>query len=185
MIYLFMADGTEETEAIAPYDIIKRAGLDIKTIAVNSRGDNIVNCSHGTRIVCDINESDAGDFSDADAVVFPGGMPGMENLYASDTVKRAALNVYNKRNLLAAICASPSILGRMGFLEEKKAICYPGFEGELKCATIEKENGTVRDGNIITSKGMGYAIEFGLEIVSYFCGKETAEKIKNSINGKG
>ena len=176
MIYLFLANGFEEIEALAPLDLLRRAGLEVTTVGIG--GDTVMG-AHGIPVTADIPE---GMFADAapDMVILPGGMPGAKNLDESRTVD-TALKVAVKRNaFIAAICAAPMVLGHRGLLEGKRAICFPGFEQELKGATIA-DTRVVRDGNIITAAGMGVAVEFGLALVAALKGDEAAEALRRAI----
>lgn len=181
MIYVYLADGFEETEMTAPLDIIRRAGLEAKTISVTGKKE--VTGSHGITVIADLLESDPGyDINRAELVLLPGGMPGTIGLENSECVRRAVTYAAENGLYIAAICAAPSILGKMGLLKGLKAVCYPGFEKYLEGAVAPCE-GTVcvTDGKFITAAGMGAAVEFGLTIVMALCGKETAEKIRDGI----
>lgn len=177
MIYCFLADGFEEVEALAAVDMIRRAGLELKTVGV----DNIlINGAHGIRVECDCTADEIVLDSNLSAVILPGGMPGTLNLEKNQIVQKAIDYACEKERLICAICAAPSILGHKGLLKGKKAIAYPGFEKDLEGAEIS-ENHVVCDGNIITAKGAGVAVDFGLEIVSYLSGAEKAEEIRKAI----
>lgn len=176
MIYLFLADGFEEIEALTPVDVLRRAGLHVTTVAV---GDSrIVTGAHGISVVADINESEMND-PQPDAIILPGGMPGTLNLDNSSVVHGCLKNAINENVLVCAICAAPSILGKVGYLEGKRATCFPGFENELKDADFTDERVTV-DKNVITSKGMGCAAEFALAIIEALVGKEKADEVATS-----
>lgn len=172
MIYVFLADGFEEIEALATVDVIRRAGLNCKTVGVTGK---CVTGSHNITVESDIGLNEV-DYSLMSAVVLPGGMPGTTNLEKSQKVIEAAQYAYNKNLLVAAICAAPSILGHLGFLNGKKATCYDGFESELIGAEFIPNTVCV-DQNIITASGAGVAIDFGLEIAAYLTGDR--EKIQN------
>lgn len=176
MIYLFLADGFEEIEALTPVDVIRRAGLQITTVAVgNSR---IVTGAHGISVVADVSKDELNDF-EPDAIILPGGMPGTTNLEESAEVINAIHLAMQNNSLVCAICAAPSILGIMGYLKGKNATCFPGFEEYLDGATYTNER-VVVDGNIITAKGMGCAAEFALAIVEALLGKAKADEISAS-----
>ena len=173
MIYLFLAEGFEEIEALTPVDILRRAGLKLKTVAV---GENkTVKGAHGIEVVADILESELDDTA-PEAIILPGGMPGTTNLEESTIVIDTLMHAIINESLVCAICAAPSILGIMGFLKHRNATCYPGFEQYLDGANFTDER-VVRDGNIITAKGMGCAAEFALAIVEALCGKEKADEV--------
>lgn len=173
MIYVFLADGFEETEAIAPIDILRRSELDVKVVAI--KGDRATS-SHGITVLCDMNIKDI-TTEDMDAIVLPGGMPGTLNLEA-DPILRVCIDYCNKNNkLIGAICAAPSILGHLGMLKGKKAVCFPGFENELLGAEVSKTDSVIKDGNIITAKGAGVAVEFGLALAKELAGEMMAKKL--------
>lgn len=178
MIYLYLADGFEETEAVAVYDILKRADFDVKTVAVAS-ADSIVSSNKKLRIIADLCEDEA-DVSEAEMIVLPGGMPGVENLYKSDYVKAAVLEMYSSQKYIAAICAAPIILGRMNLTKNKTIAVYPGFESEFQDTYMTDENVAI-DGKIITANAVGGAFDFGLKIVEVLKGKEQAENLKRQM----
>lgn len=179
-IYMFLADGFEETEALAPLDLIIRAGADIKTVSIS---ENYTVCgAHDIKIQADLLAKET-DLSDCDGLILPGGGKGTENLYASETVKNAVKNAYDKGKLICAICAAPTVLGRMGLLKDKTAVCYPGMEDMLFCKALATEP-VVQDGNIITAQGMGVSYEFGLKIVEYLYGNEKAAELKKATCGR-
>ena len=172
MIYMFLAEGFEEVEALAPLDLIRRAGLEIKTVGVGSK---TVVGSHGISVVADITENEFFDNA-PDVVILPGGMPGTKNLDASAIVHKAIADAVKNDAYVCAICAAPMILGKLGLLRGKNAVCYPGFEEYLDGAILPDKK-VVRDGKVITAKGMGAAIEFGLAIVSALKDEKTADDL--------
>ena len=172
MIYMFLAEGFEEVEALAPLDLIRRAGLEIKTVGVGSK---VVVGSHGIPVVADITEDEFSDNA-PDMVILPGGMPGTKNLDANATVHKAIADAVKNDAYLCAICAAPMILGKLGLLRGKNAVCYPGFEEYLDGAILPDKK-VVRDGKLITAKGMGAAVEFGLSIVSALKDEKTADDL--------
>ena len=180
MIYMFLADGFEEVEALCPLDILRRAGLEVTTVGI---GKDTVIGAHGIIVQADIPDVMYRD-SSPDMIILPGGMPGASNLDSSKTVDAAIGVASRKGAYLCAICAAPFILGKRGLLQGKKAVCYPGFEEFLVGAETEKTETVVKDGNIITAKGMGAAFEFGLELVRALKDDATAEKIKASVFAK-
>lgn len=172
MIYMFLADGFEEVEALTPLDLLIRAGADIKTVGI---GKKEICGAHGIRVTADLCDLELSDVS-AEMVILPGGMPGTLNLAGSDVVLRAIKKARMNGAFIAAICAAPSILGELGVLEGKKAVCFPGFEEQLKGAIVSGD-GVVMDGSIITAAGMGVAFEFGLALVTALYGKEKADEL--------
>lgn len=177
MVYCFLADGFEEVEALAPVDMLRRAGVDVKTVGVNAAN---ITGSHNITVHCDMTIDKISLGGSVDAIILPGGMPGTRNLEASPIVKAVIEHCASAGKYVCAICAAPSILGHMGLLKDKEAIAFPGFEDELTGAKISDKH-VVRDGCFITAKGAGVAVDFGLEIVAALCGEETSEKIRSSI----
>lgn len=176
-IGIFMADGCEEIEGLTVVDIVRRAGIEIEMISINGKKE--IAGAHGITFLADAGK-DAVDFSSLDGIVLPGGMPGTTNLGADETVDKVIREFAAGGRLVAAICAAPSVLGQAGILNGKHATSYPGFETKLTGAAASQDP-VVRDGNVITSRGMGTAIAFALEIVSYFTDKKTADKLAESI----
>ena len=164
MIVVLLADGFEEIEALTPVDMLRRAGLEVVTVGINSK---IAVGSHGITVVCDKSHDEI-NISVVSTVIFPGGMPGSLNLDASPFTDEIIKSVTARGGRLAAICAAPLLLGRRGLLEGRRATCYPGFESELKGAKVTGEL-VVTDGNITTAKGMGAALEFSKELISLLC----------------
>lgn len=178
MIYVFLAEGFEEIEALATVDILRRAGMDVKTVSVTGKKE--VTGSHNITVTADVTEI---NIMDAETVILPGGMPGTLNLKASDMVQNAISYAFDNNKLMCAICAAPLVFGNAGFLKGKKAACYPGFEKELIGAEVVYEP-VVTDGNIITSRGAGTAHLFAFEILKYFGKeKEAADLYKGMIYG--
>lgn len=176
MVYVFLAEGFEEIEALTPVDILRRGGIDVKTVGVGSK---TVTGSHGINVICDLNETDV-NLTDISAVILPGGMPGTINLEKSQTVLNALDYAYKNAKIIGAICAAPSIIGKLGFLNGKEAICFDGFEKYLSGAVVSDAS-VVQDGQIITARGAGVASEFGFKILSALKDAKTADKLKNDM----
>lgn len=177
MFYLFMAEGTEEVEAIATLDVLRRAEIDVKTVGIGSK---IINGSHNVPIVCDITENDIEINSLLEGIILPGGMPGTINLEKSTNVQNCIEFCAENNLFICAICAAPSVLGHAGVLRGEKALCFPGFEKELVGASIA-DGFVCTSGKIITGKGMGCAVLFGLEIVKGVKGKTFADALKATL----
>lgn len=177
MIYVFLADGFEEIEALAPVDFLRRAG--INTITVGVTGD-VVRGAHNIEVKADISLSEVVLTDQLDGIILPGGMPGAENLDNSSDVQKAIDFCAQKGKIISAICAAPFILGKKGLLSGKRATCFPGFEEFLEGATVTGE-GVVRDGNITTAKGAGVAWEFGEKIAASIVGEEKSKGILGAI----
>lgn len=177
MVYVFLADGFEEIEALGTVDILRRCELDVKTVSI---GENLeVNGTHGIKVLADIKAEDV-DENDLEAVVLPGGLPGADNLenckFVTDLVTKAA----NDEKIVAAICAAPKILGVLGLLVGVKATCYPGFEARLFSAKLLKKR-VVCDKNFITAKGAGVTHEFALAIATALKKRVLAKCVLNGM----
>ena len=157
MVYVFLAKGFEELEALAPVDVLRRAGVTVKTVGVTGKR---VSGSHGISVNCDIIVNEA-TFDELDGIILPGGLPGTTNLEADETVQRFIDYAAENGKIIGAICAAPMILGHKGLLQGKNAVCYKGFEKELTGAHV-LDRPAVRDGNIVTGWGAGGAIDFAL-----------------------
>lgn len=178
MVYVFLADGFEEIEALAPVDVLRRAGLEVKTVGVTG---NTVTGSHKIPVVCDIEIKDA-SFENLSGIVLPGGMPGTLNLEKNKDVQRFIDYAFEKGLVIGAICAAPSILGHKGILKGKAATCFDGFEKDLDGAII-KSVSAVTDGNIITSRGAGAAYDFAFALLSALLGEsEKSDKLCSSMH---
>lgn len=177
MIYLFLAEGFEEIEALTTLDILRRAELEVATVGV---GRQVVTGSHGIPVVTDVMDCEIMPDENCECVILPGGMPGTLNLEKSSVVQGFIDYAFENNKLICAICAAPSILGHKGLLMGKRAICYDGFETQLDGAVIS-DKPLCRYGNFITAAGAGVSIDFGLEIVKKFCGEAEAKRIKDSI----
>lgn len=180
MVYVFLANGFEETEVICPIDIMMRAGIEVTLVSVSD--DLSVVGSHGIALKAHkkINEISLDD-SLPELVMLPGGMPGTTNLLSCRPLREMVVNSAEAGVPIAAICAAPMILGKLGLLEGKRAVCYPGFEKELSGAKVSKLSRVVTDGNIITAAGMGVANQFGLAIVKKIRSRKEAFKIARAI----
>ena len=180
MVYVFLANGFETVEALATVDILMRAQIETITVGVGSK--DIVSAQL-IPVKCDVRDTNIGFLDDIEAIILPGGQPGTNNLDESEIVHKFIDYAANKGILISAICAAPMILGKKGLLEGKKATCFPGIEKFLKGAQYTA-NFVEKDGNIITGKGMGVAVDFALEIVAYLRGRELADEIKATIQSK-
>lgn len=176
-VYLFLANGFEEVEGLTVVDLLRRAGIECVTVSVT--GESTVTSSHNIALSADRLFED-GTLLDADMLVLPGGMPGTLNLLAHEGLKKLLASYAADGKYIAAICAAPSVLGAHGLLAGKKATCYPGFEEKLTGAVCSTSK-VVRDGNIITSRGLGTAIDFALTLTSLLTDQATADQIAASI----
>lgn len=176
-LYIFLADGFEEIEGLTVVDILRRAGVIVTTVSIMGR-KTIVG-SHS--IVLEADELfEECDFSDGDMFVLPGGMPGTLHLGKHTALIELLKKADQEEKGIAAICAAPSILGDLGLLRGREAVCYPGFEERLTGA-FTSEAPVVTDGHITTSRGMGTAIPFALELTARMCGREKADELAKGI----
>ncbi len=180
MVYCFLADGFEELEAIAPIDMLRRAGVKVMTVGVTEKN---VTGSHGITFVADITADEVAFSDEIEAVILPGGMPGTLNLEKSDVVQRAIDFAVNNDKYVCAICAAPSILSHKGLLKGKKATAFPGFEKDLEGA-IPGDECVCTDGKFITARGAGVAVMFGLEIVSRLVSFEKSKELEKTIQSQ-
>ena len=176
-IFVFLAEGFEEIEALTPVDVLRRAGLSVQTVSVMD--EQVVACAHGVPVLADKMFAEINP-EDAEMILLPGGLPGATNLDAHEGLSQLILDFAEADKPLAAICAAPLVLGNRGLLQGKKATCYPGFEtylqgAEYTAALVEK------DGNIITGKGPGAAMEFAFAIVEKYCGMDKVNELKQGM----
>lgn len=177
MVYVFLADGFETIEALIPVDLMRRAGIDVVTVGVTGK---TVLSTQNVRVEADITLDDARFDASLEGVILPGGGLGTQNLDKSEGVRALTKRAYDNGLMVAAICAAPSVLGHMGLLSDREAVCYPGFERELGCRSIP-DAFAVTDGNIITSAGAGSATEFAFHIITYLRGEQAAQRIREQI----
>ncbi len=176
-VCVFFGTGYEEIEALAVVDILRRQGIDTQMVSIMN--DKTVTGSHQIPVVMDALIEDV-DFNNVDMIVLPGGMQGTNKLEACEQLMEQVDAFISGKKAVAAICAAPTVLGHRGHLKGKKAICYPGLEQQLEGAEVVYEP-SVRDGNIITGRGMGCAIEFALMIVEYLVDKNAADVMAEKI----
>jgi 4-methyl-5(b-hydroxyethyl)-thiazole monophosphate biosynthesis len=176
-VCIFFAPGLEEIEGLTVVDLMRRADIPIRIVSIGDTPE--VTGAHGIRITADCCFADM-DFSDTEMLVLPGGAPGTCNLNACEPLKALLKDFYEKGKYIGAICAAPMVLGHLGFLNGRKATCYPGFEKDLIGADHVTDDAVV-DGHIITSRGLGTAIEFAAALISLLTDTATAENIKQSV----
>ena len=177
MIYVFLAQGFEEVEALTPIDLLRRCGKEVITVGVN---DNIIVGSHNIPIVTDTITQEIKLDDTLEMIILPGGMPGTINLENNPAVQEAIDFCVKNDKFIGAICAAPSILGHKGILKNKKAVCFEGFENQLEGADVSRDS-VMADGNIITARGAGVAVQFGLKLVEVLISKERSDTLKAAI----
>lgn len=177
MIYVFLANGFEEVEAVTPIDLLRRSGKDVVTVGV---GDNIIVGSHGIPVVTDTIAQEIILDDKVEMIILPGGMPGTLNLEKSAYVQSAIDYCAENNIYIASICAAPSILGHKGLLNGKTAVCYEGFETQLEGAVIGDTSVAV-DGKFITARGAGVAVDFALKLVEIMTSAEESKRMRAAI----
>lgn len=176
MIVILLGEGFEEIEAIAPFDLLKRAGCDVCFAGV---GGTEITGSHGIRVTAELT-ADAVCAKDIEMIVLPGGLRGVQTLSESTAAMSLTRKVWENGGYAAAICAAPTLLAKLGISDGKTATCYPGMEDRMGTAKMKKRS-VVKDGRLITGRAAGSAVEFGLALVSALKGKLTADKIASGI----
>lgn len=176
-VYAFLATGFEEVEALAVIDLLRRAAVEVDMISVT--GDLRVTGAHNIEIKADKLFEEA-DFKNIDLLFLPGGMPGTHNLDTHEGLLEKIIEFDKEEKYIAAICAAPSVFGHLGILKDRYATCYPGFEKELIGAKVTNDK-VVVDGHIITARGMGTAIDLGLQLISILVDEKTAEEKAKGI----
>ena len=176
-VYLFLAPGFEEIEALTVVDLLRRAGISITTVSITDTLN--VTGAHNITVTADALFSNS-NFTNANMLILPGGAPGTCNLNAFEPLKSLLKDFYNKGRYIGAICAAPLILGQLGFLQNRKATCYPGFEKELIGAS-HVTLPVIVDEHIITSRGLGTAIDFSAELIALLNGREISDHIKKQV----
>ena len=176
-ILIHLATGFEETEAVTIIDVLRRANLDVTIVSIT--GSLEVTVAHNITIEAD-QLYDEADYTTAAMIILPGGMPGTTNLLNHTGLTGQLKKFYKEKRFIAAICAAPMILGSLGFLQNRKAVCYPGFESKLTGATVSNAPFMV-DGNIVTGRGVGTALAFSLEIVRLLKGEHLASELRTAL----
>ena len=177
MVYMLLGTGFEETEAIAPLDLLRRAGVAVQTVGLNG---NVISGGHGIGIETDIEIHEL-DLTDLEMVIIPGGLGGVASIRACQPAMDTLKFAWDNGKYVAAICAGPTVLADLGITEGKNTTCYPGCETGMGSAHVDATVPCVRDGRLITGASAGCAIPFGLMLVEALKGKDTAEAIKKQI----
>ena len=178
-VALFIENGSEELEFIAPLDIMRRANLEVDLISANN--EDFITSSHNVKIIVDKKIEEVNNILDYDAIVIPGGMPGSTLLRDNKKIIEFYQTMYNSGKLVAAICAAPIVLSAAGITDDKEVTSYPGFDKEINYKNYNSEKAAVIDKNVITAQGPAVAILFGYEIVNYLLQDNTADDIKKAM----
>ena len=177
MVYVLLGTGFEEIEALTPVDLLRRAGVEVKTVGLNGK---IVYGSHAIGVEADMTIEEL-DMSDARMIVLPGGLGGVASIRGCEKALEAVRAVYEMGGYVAAICAGPTVLADLGITDGKMATCYPGCEDGMGSAIMQKNAAAVRDGRLITGTSAGCAIPFGLKLIEVLKGTEEARRIAEQI----
>ncbi len=177
MVYIILGKGFEEIEALAPGDILRRGGVEVQFAGIGGRS---VTGGHGIVVEADVTVEDI-DAGSAELVVVPGGLGGVDTILGSNTALKAIKTAYEAGRKVAAICAGPKVLARLGILNGVHAVCYPGMEKEMEGALMSQAESTVVDGQIITGRGAGAAIDFGLRLLEELRGRQAADAVAGGI----
>ena len=177
MVYMLLGTGFEETEAVAPLDLLRRSGVEVATVGINGK---VVYGSHKIGIEADL-ELGQMDLDNLDMIILPGGLGGVASIKASEAALDAVRFAWENRKFVAAICAGPTILAQLGITDGKNATCYPGCESQMGSAIMHENAAAVTDGRIITGTSAGCAIPFGLQLIAALKGQEAADAIANQI----
>lgn len=178
-VALFIENGSEELEFIAPLDIMRRANLEVDLISANN--EDFITSSHSVKIITDKKINEVNNILDYDAIVIPGGMPGSTLLRDNKKIIEFYQTMYNSGKLVAAICAAPIVLSAAGITDDKEVTSYPGFDKEINYKNYNSDKAVVIDKNVITAQGPAVAILFGYEIVNYLLQDNTAEDVKQAM----
>ena len=178
-VALFIENGSEELEFIAPLDIMRRANLEVDLISANN--EDFITSSHNVKIIADKKINEVNNILDYDAIVIPGGMPGSTLLRDNKKIIEFYQKMYNSRKLVAAICAAPIVLSAAGITDDKEVTSYPGFDKEINYKNYNSDKAVVIDKNVITAQGPAVAILFGYEIVNYLLQDNTVEDVKQAM----
>ena len=177
MVYILLGEGFEEIEAIAPCDILRRAGIEVQFVGLNS---SCILGGHGIQVCADITAAEI-DMSKMDMIVLPGGMGGVNSIRGCEAAIKAVKFAWENGRFVAAICAAPMILAELGITDGRKATCYPGLEAHMGKALMQEDTATVTDGKLLTGAGPGTAIDFGLLLVSALRGEAKAKEVYDGL----
>lgn len=176
-VFIFLADGFEETEALAVVDVLRRGEVPVQLVSISDTKE--VKGAHQILVIADRLIKDISE-EDIDAIILPGGLPGATNLEACDQLNKLILKAHERKALLAAICAAPVVYGHLGLLKDRKVTCYPSFEEKFDYGDYLSE-GVVKDAHFITGRGPAYAFPFGLAILEYLCSSEKAKEVADGL----
>jgi 4-methyl-5(b-hydroxyethyl)-thiazole monophosphate biosynthesis len=178
MVYILLAEGFEEMEALVPADLLRRAGIQVALVGLNAP---VVTGSHGIAVTADLLLEQA-DAEEMDMLVLPGGLGGVESMQMDLFALAFIQKTYTLGRWLCAICAAPTLLAHLGLLDRRKAVCYPGMEDEMDSAVVLPDQEVVVNGRIITARAAGSAYEFGFQLITALVGAAKAEEVRHGIH---
>ena len=177
MVYMLLGTGFEETEAIAPLDLLRRAGISVMTVGVNGK---TIYGAHGIGVEADITVGEM-DLTQLEMIILPGGLGGVTSVRASQEAMAALKFAFDNDKYVAAICAGPTVLADLHITDNKRTTCYPGCEGGMGNATVDANVACIQDGKIITGASAGCAVSFGLKLIEALLGEEQAKTVAEQI----
>lgn len=177
MVYILLGTGFEEIEALTPVDLLRRAGVEVKTVGLNGK---MVFGGHAIGVQCDMTIDEL-DVKDAEMIVLPGGLGGVASIRGCQRALEAVKAVYDSGKYVAAICAGPTVLAELGLLAGVRATCYPGQIPNMKDALVVPDAACVTDGRIITGTSAGTAVPFALALIEALRGADAAKAIADQI----
>lgn len=178
MVYVLLGEGFEESEAIVPVDLLRRAGVEVSLAALKGK---TVTSSHGVKVEADCKLKDV-DEGKLEMVVIPGGLGGVDAILGDQSALGFIQRAADRGAYVCAICAGPTVLAHLGIADRRKAVCYPGMEEQMGSAVVQQGQRVVADGHMITGEAAGSSFEFGLKLVEVLKGKETAQKVKQAVH---
>lgn len=178
MVYILLGDGFEESEAIVPVDLLRRAGVEVQLAGVSGRK---VTSSHGIVVECDCTLKEL-DEEALEMLILPGGLGGVETILNSERALGVIQRAGDRGAYIAAICAAPTILARLGMLDRRKAVCYPGMEDLMLSAVVQRGTPVVADGHLVTAEAAGSSFAFGFKLVEILAGKDKAEEVRQGVH---
>ena len=181
MVYVLLGEGFEESVAIVPVDLLRRAGVEVRLAALKGKK---VTSAHAVTVECDCALKDVNE-QDMEMIILPGGMGGVNAISGDESALGVIQRSADRGAYIAAICAAPTILARLGLLDRRKAVVYPGMEDQMLSAVVKKGSRVVTDGHLITAEAAGSAFDFGLKLVEVLKGKETAQEVRHAVHYHG
>jgi len=176
MVYIILGTGFEEIEAVAPCDILRRGGVEVKFAGI---GGTLIKGGNGITVQADCTVEEM-DLENMELIMLPGGMGGVRSILGSETALNAVKYAYENGKLVSAICAAPTILAKLGITDGKQATVYPGMEDQMGSAMMQDAN-AVRDGKVLTGRAPGAALDFGYMLLEALKGAETAQKVRGGM----